>query len=397
MPDRSPPRLLTLILLTSVSVLSLNMFLPSLSRIAAEFEADYALVSLSIGGYLAVSAVLQLLMGPLSDMIGRRPVMLWGIALFVAASVGCLLAQDIWSFLFFRVLQSGIVTGMVLSRAIVRDIAPQQEAARLLGLIGTAMALAPLLGPVFGGLLDQAFGWRANFVTYAVIGLMVFALTYVDLGETNQHKSISFTAQFRSYPELFRAPLFWAHCASLVFSVGGFYAFLGGAPQVAETLFGLSPGWVGLGMGSISAGFMLGNYLTGRLSRSIAIGKIALSGRWLALFGPALGIALFGLGFGSPYVMFGCILFVGLGNGLTLPAANAGVMSVAPHLAGSASGLSGALTVAGGAVLTALAGVVVGGSAGAFGLLGLIFASSVLALIGTGLAYRIEARLGSGD
>lgn len=394
MPDRSPPRLLTLILLTAISVLSLNMFLPSLSRIAAEFEADYALVSLSIGGYLAVSAVLQLIMGPLSDMIGRRPVMLWGIALFIGASVGCYFAPDIWSFLAFRVLQSGIVTGMVLSRAIVRDIAPQQEAARLLGLIGTAMALAPLLGPVFGGLLDQAFGWRANFLAYIVMGLAIFALTYVDLGETNQHKSTSFSAQFRSYPELVRAPLFWAHCASLVFSVGGFYAFLGGAPQVAETLFGLSPGWVGLGMGSISAGFMLGNFLTGRLSRSVAIGKIALAGRWLACFGPALGLGLFAFGFASPYVMFGCILFVGLGNGLTLPAVNAGVMSVAPHLAGSASGLSGALTVAGGAVLTALSGVVASGSTGAFGLLGLILASSVLALVGTGLAYRIEARMG---
>ena len=109
MPERSPPRLLTLILLTGLSVLSLNMFLPSLSNIAEAFDADYALVSVSISGYLIVAAILQLIMGPLSDLIGRRPVVLIGLALFVIASIGCLLAQNVWVFLGFRLLQGAVV------------------------------------------------------------------------------------------------------------------------------------------------------------------------------------------------------------------------------------------------------------------------------------------------
>lgn len=386
------PSLLTLVLLTSISVLSLNLFLPSLSRIAAEFEADYALVSLSIGGYLAVSAVLQVIMGPLSDLYGRRPVLLAGLAIFVAASVGCYLAQDIWMFLGFRLLQSAVVCAMVISRAVVRDIAPQAEAARLLGLIGTAMALAPLMGPVLGGVLDELFGWRANFAAFVLIGLAMFALTWVDLPETNPHLGAGFARHFRSYPELLGVPLFWAHCGSLVFSVGGFYAFLGGAPQVAEAQFGLSPAWVGVGMGSISAGFMLGNYLTGRLSGRVPLSRIVLAGRWLALIGPALGVVLFSLGANHPLFMFGCVLFIGLGNGLTIPGVNASVMSVAPHLAGSASGLSGALTLAGGAALTAVSGLVVGGAGGALALLSLLVAVSALALFSAQYAYRLEAR-----
>ncbi len=387
------PSLLTLILLTSISVLSLNMFLPSLSRIATELDADYALVSLSIGAYLGVSAALQIVMGPLSDLYGRRPVLLVGLAIFAIASLGCLLAQNIWVFLGFRLLQSLVVCAMVISRAVVRDIAPQDQAARLLGLIGTAMALAPLLGPVLGGVLDQLFGWRANFAAYMLMGIGLFVLTWVDLPETNPNVGAGFGRHFRSYPELLGVPLFWAHCGCLVFSVGGFYAFLGGAPQVAEVQFGLTPAWVGVGMGSISAGFMLGNYLTGRLSGRVALSRIVLTGRWLALIGPAVGAALFAMGLSHPLLMFGFVMFIGLGNGLTIPGVNASVMSVAPHLAGSASGLSGALTFGGGAALTAISGVVVSTAGGAAALLLLLAAVSALALLSAQYAYRLEARM----
>lgn len=394
-PVRTPPRLITLILLTALSVLSLNMFLPSLSRIATDLDADYALVSLAIGGYLAVSAVLQLIMGPLSDMVGRRPVLLAGLVIFIAASIGCALAGDIWTFLAFRVLQGAVVSGMVLSRAVVRDMAPPSEAARLLGVIGTAMALAPLLGPVLGGLLDELFGWRSNFVAFVVMGLVMLWITWRDLGETNLNPSTSFTAQFRSYPQLFRSMLFWAYCVCLVFSVGGFYAFLGGAPQVGEAMFGLTPAWLGLGMGSISSGFMLGNYLSGRLAPRKGIMWLMITGRWIGTLGPLAAMVLIWAGVVHPLVMFGGAIFVGLGNGLTLPGANAGVMSVAPHLAGSASGLSGALTVAGGALITSLVGALVAGEYGIYALLGGMMLTS---LIGLFSAYAIRAldRRGAG-
>ena len=124
----SPPRMLTLVLLTALSVLSLNMFLPSLSNMAADFQADYAVVALSIAGYLGITAVLMLIMGPLSDRFGRRPVLLVGLAVFTLASLVCALAANIWLFLGFRVLQGTVISGWALSLAVIRDTAPPQEA-----------------------------------------------------------------------------------------------------------------------------------------------------------------------------------------------------------------------------------------------------------------------------
>ncbi len=125
----TPPKLSTLVLLTALSVLSLNMFLPSLSNMVEDLETDYALVSLSIAGYLAITSFLQLIMGPLSDRFGRRPVLLAGLVIFSFASLVCALATNIWVFLAFRLLQGAVISGAALSRAVIRDIAPEQEAA----------------------------------------------------------------------------------------------------------------------------------------------------------------------------------------------------------------------------------------------------------------------------
>ena len=200
----SPPRLSTLVLLTALSVLSLNMFLPSLSNIAEEFEADYALVNLSIAGYLGIMAVLQLIMGPLSDRYGRRPVLLAGTALFALASLGCALAGNIWVFLAFRILQGAIVAGNALSRAVIRDMVPAREAASLMAHVAMAMAVAPMLGPMLGGALDEIFGWRASFVVFTGLGVLVLGLCWIDLGETNRNPSETFIKQFHDYPELLR-------------------------------------------------------------------------------------------------------------------------------------------------------------------------------------------------
>jgi len=389
---RTPPTMTTLVLLTGLSVLSLNMFLPSLRQISVGLEADYALVSLSIGGYLAVSSMLQIIMGPLSDLWGRRPVILIGLVMFTLASIGCIFATNIWVFLTFRVLQGGIVSGMVLSRAIVRDLHEPDEAARQLGVMGMAMALAPLLGPMLGGLLDQMFGWQANFVAYAIMGAVMLGIAWRDLGETLQDPSTTFTGQFKAYPTLIRDRAFWAWTICLVFSVGGFYAFMGGAPLVGETIYGLTPALVGAGMGSISSGFMLGNYLTGRYAGRIGRTQVVVIDRWVATIGPLAGAALLWLGLNHPVVLFGGAIFVGLGNGLTLPGANAGVMSVNPKLAGSASGLSGALTVAGGAIFTSATAAVVGGALGPVVLLVAMALTSVVGLFAALYLQWLEAR-----
>src|SRR5210317_1505402 len=161
---RSSPRVLTLILLAALSTLSLNMFLPSLTNIAGDFDADYALASLSIAGYLAITAVMQLVIGPMSDRFGRRPVLLCGLSVFVVGSLGCLLATDIYIFLMCRALQATVISGWVLSMAMIRDTRDEGESASLIGYVAMSMAIVPMLGPMIGGLLDEFFGWRASFL-----------------------------------------------------------------------------------------------------------------------------------------------------------------------------------------------------------------------------------------
>ena len=183
--DRAtPPHISTLIALTGIGALSMNVFLPSLPAMAEYFNADYALMQLSVSLYLAVNAVLQLFIGPISDRFGRRPVLLISLALFSLATLGCILAPTAVSFLVFRMGQAVIVSGLVLGRAVVRDMVPQAEAASMIGYVTMGMAVVPMIGPAFGGVLDQAFGWQANFILLLAAGLAVLALTWADLGET---------------------------------------------------------------------------------------------------------------------------------------------------------------------------------------------------------------------
>lgn len=389
-PATSKPHLVTLILLTSVAVMSLNIFLPSLWGIAEEFGVSYTLVALSISAFLLVSAVLQLIMGPLSDRYGRRPVLLVGLVVFVIASLGCALSQDVWAFLGFRMLQGGVVSGMVLGRAIVRDVYAPQEAAKRIAQIGAAMALAPLIAPLVGGILDSLFGWRSVFYLLALSGAAVFVLCWADLGETNQLKQASFAAQFRAYPEVLRSGSFWAYSGVLVFSLGGFYAYLAGAPLVGEEIFDLSTATVGLMMGATAVGFLMGNLVTTRLGARFGSLRLILWGRWLSMLGCLLAALLMALGLLHPGVMFAGAVALGLGNGLTLPGANVGVMSVAPHLAGSASGLSGAVGVVIGAVLTPLVSTLVAGENGAEMLMLSMAACGALALLSAWKVAQLE-------
>lgn len=377
----SPPGMFTLVLVTGLSVLSLNMFLPSLLNIANDFQTDYALVSFSVTGYLAATAALQLIMGPLSDRFGRRPVMLFGLVIFVLASLGCMLSSNIGVFLFFRVMQGAISSAWVVSLAIIRDISPERETASRIGYVSMAMAIAPMLGPIFGGLLDELFGWRSNFLVFAVLGTVVFSICWFDLGETNRSPSETIVRQFKAYPELFRSRRFWGYTLCIMFSTGAFYVFLAGVPLVAETFLALSPTRLGFYMGTITAGFTLGCYLSGRYTMRYQLTSMMITGRVVACVGLMAGLALFFGGFVHVASLFGATVFVGLGNGLTMPSANAGALSVRPRLAGSASGLKGALTVGGGAVLSSITGIILTKQHGAYQLLGLMLFCALMGLI----------------
>ncbi|MEM7289621.1 MAG: Bcr/CflA family efflux MFS transporter [Pseudomonadota bacterium] len=349
---RSPPRFVTLVLLTAFSTLSLNMFLPSLVKIADDLETDYATASIAIGGFLAITAVVQLIVGPLSDRLGRRPVLMGCLFAFALASIGCSLATDVWVFLAFRMLQGGMISGYTLSLAIIRDTTPEQKAAGLIGYISMSVAIAPMLGPMVGGFLDTAFGWRSIFQFYTLCGFALLLLCWFDLGETKPAASASPEAAPERTRDLLLEPVFWAYSLCSTFAVGAFYIFITGVPLVAQLEFGISTAQLGFFIGTISAGFMLGSFLSGRYAPIYNPVTMMLAGRILACFGLLAGIAVFLLGQLSPLLFFSCTVFVGLGNGITIPSSSASAMSVRPKLAGAAAGLSGAMIVAGGAMLT---------------------------------------------
>ena len=378
--NSTPPHILTLVLLAGMAALSMNIFLPSLPGMTAYFDTTYAIMNLSISMYLAFTALLQLFIGPISDRVGRRPVVLVSFVIFFIATIGCLLSTSIEVFLFFRMLQAFIVTGMVLSRAIVRDIVEDKKAASMIGYVTMGMAMVPMFAPAIGGFLNDLFGWKANFSMLLFIGIIIAALAYFDLGETNNNISKGFSKQFKEYPELFKSKRFWAYCFTTVFASGSFFSFIGGAPFVSTNSFELSSSAFGVYFGVTTLGYVVGSFISGKFSERFGIHFMLLQGSWITALGLLLSLFIFWLGFGSATVFFGCMILAGVGNGMVLPNANAGLLSVRPSLAGSASGIGGAIMLGGGAFLAYLAGLISTEQAGPYPLMYLMIFTAFAAL-----------------
>lgn len=380
--DRTtPPHIFTLILLSGLSALSMNIFLPSLPAMAAWFDTEYATMQLSVSLYLGFSAVLQLIIGPLSDRYGRRQAILWAIVVFMLATVGTLIASDATSFLIFRTLQAAVATSMALSRAVVRDMFDERHAASMIGYITLGMTIAPMLGPVVGGWLDELYGWQASFALLLIMGAATWVLVWADLGETAVTRPTSLLAQAQGFPDLFRSPRFWGYVATSTFSSGVFFAYLGGAAFVGTTVYGLSASQLGLYFAVTAVGYGAGNYLSGRYSTQIGVNPMALWGNVAMLAGLLGQAAVLLLEWSAPIGFFGFFVFVGLGNGMTLPNSMAGMLSVRPHLAGTASGLGGAMMIGGGAGLSALAAQLLVPGAGAWPLVAIMLVSAVLSVV----------------
>ncbi len=376
--DRSTaPHIVTLVLLSGLSALSMNVFLPSLPGMAAWYGVDYAVMQLSVSAYLAVSAVLQLAVGPVSDRYGRRSVVLAALGLFLLATVGTLVAPTAGWFLVFRMAQAVIATTFVLSRAVVRDMVPDAQAASMIGYVTMGMSLAPMIGPAIGGVLDEAFGWQANFALLLALGVVVTWLAWRDLGETAAGGGTPFAEQVRQYPELLTSPRFWGYAMAAAGASGAFFAYLGGAPYVGTNVFGLSPAQLGFYFAAPAIGYALGNFISGRYSVAVGIDRMVLIGSIITTTPLALALLEVLLFTPSPLVFFGAVGLMAIGNGMVLPNANAGMLSVRPHLAGTASGLGSALMIGGGAGLSALAGSLLGPGSGAAPLLALMALSSL--------------------
>lgn len=380
--DRTtPPHIITLVMIAGISALNMTIFLPSLATMTIYFDTDYATMQYALSGYLAMTAVLQIIVGPISDKIGRRPVVLGSLAIFILASIGTYFATSITIFLFFRMLQAAVATGIALSRAVVRDMVPQAQAASMIGYVTMGMALVPMVGPMLGGAVDELFGWHATFLVLIVSGIGVFTLVYLDQGETLASGGMSFRDQIRSYPELFSSPRFWGYALCAAFASGAFFALLGGASFIAGTVYSLSPLWSGIAIGAPPLGYAVGNLISGKYSARLGISRMALIGTLFILFGLGTSLALGLMGIHSAVIFFGFCTFLGLGNGITLPNVTAGLLSVRPHLAGTAAGLGGAIMVGGGAALAQFGGTLLNPETGALPMQWLMFSTSVAAVL----------------
>jgi DHA1 family bicyclomycin/chloramphenicol resistance-like MFS transporter len=390
---RTPPHIFTLTILAATSAMSMNIFLPSLPGMTVYFETDYSVMQLSVAIYLLVNGLLQILIGPISDKYGRRPVILWGTALFVVATLGCLLAPNVESFLAFRMMQAIVVIALVIGRAAVRDVVPEEQAASLIAYVTMGVAVAPMIGPMIGGALDSLYGWQAAFWVLVAAGLGGLILAYFDLGETKTKSGLSIGDQFGQYPELFRSPRFWGYSMASGFASGAFFAYLGGAPYVSTEVFGMSPARMGLYFGFPALGYFFGNWISGRYSRRLGVNRMVVYGSIVNVLGVTISLLVFLSGFGTAETFFGLMCLVGVGNGMTIPNATAGALSVRPHLAGTAAGLSGALMLALGAVLSALSGMLLTPGTGAYPLLWIMWSTAAAGLIAILYVVNRQSRL----
>jgi DHA1 family bicyclomycin/chloramphenicol resistance-like MFS transporter len=392
---RTPPKIATLILLAGLSALTMNIFLPSLPGMADYFGVSYGLMQQSVPLYLALSAALQIVIGPISDRYGRRVVLIGSLVLFLLATVGTLLAPNATVFLIFRMAQAVIASGMALSRAVVRDMVADAEAASMIGYVTMGMSLVPMIGPVIGGILDDAYGWKASFALLLGLGILVLGLVWADLGETANLRRTSLKDQVRTYPSLLGSRRFWGYTLAAAFASGCFFAYLGGAPYVGDKIFGLSSTHVGALFALTAIGYAAGNFLAGRFSVRVGMNKMILLGTVVTSFGLALLALLTLAGLSGPTVFFSLTIFMGLGNGICLPNANAGMLSVRPELAGTASGLGGAILIGGGAGLAAIAGVLMHPGATEMPLILLMLASSIASVIAILFVIRRAHQIGA--
>ena len=357
------PALITLILMASCNVITMNMFLPSLPNMAAEFEVTAGVMSGAISGYLFVIAGMQLIVGPLSDWLGRRPVVLAALSIYVMASFACIFAPSIELFFLARFFQAVVVSGMVLAQAIVRDTATDKDAAasRLASVI-MVMAIMPMIAPIIGGVLGDLVGWRSNFVLMSGYGAIVLAVVYVTLPETNLNKTATFGKQLQAYPVLLSKLRFWGFALTAMLNLAIFYAFLITMPVVGKEAFGLSRSEIGILLGMVPMGYMIGNSITSFTVKRYGIGNMLMAGRLLVVIGVGGTIVLHWLGVTSPFILFLPLALFGTGNGFVMPSSNAGTVSIIPQLAGTAAGLNGAFSMFFGATVTTVTAYVIQGS-----------------------------------
>ncbi|MEP4380329.1 MAG: multidrug effflux MFS transporter [Alphaproteobacteria bacterium] len=350
-----------LAVIAALGPLAMQIILPVLPVMQDAFMASAGTVQYVLSLALFTIAFATLVYGPASDRYGRRPVLLVGLVIFLLGSIVSAFAPTIELVIVGRVIQAvGGAAGMVVSRAIIRDLYDRDTAARLMAYMITALVVAPMVSPLIGGLLNDAFGWRAVFIFSGVVGIVVLALALPQVPETLQPgaSAQTFRGMLSGFAVLLRVPAFVGYAGQVGFGMGMFMAFLGAAPFVMIDVLQRPPTEFGLFFVLISAGFMSGTFLTARLGQRVGLDRMMRVGSGLAVaFGTVmLGFVLAGIW--SPWTIFLPGMGMAFANGLSMPNAQAGAVSISPRFAGTASGLLAFLQMLVGAGFAQLAGMV---------------------------------------
>lgn len=351
-------------MMTAVSPLSTDMYLPGLPQLRTDFGVDESAVQHTLSTFFIGLAVGQLLLGPLSDRYGRRLVMHIGLLIYLAGSALCLASDGIGMLVAARALQGlGAAVGPVISRAIVRDRFHGARAARVMSFVIMVMGAAPLVAPTVGGLVVSWSGWRAIFVILTAYGLLALALAFWRLAETNpesRRQGIRLWSRFQAYGSVLSRPYAVGQLLTGGLAFAGLFAYLAAAPFVFMEHFGLTAGQFGLYFAANVGGMIVVTYLNGRLVMRVGTNRLLRLG--VAIFAAAGVLLAVIAGSGSPgfigvtLLLFASVSVIGLIAGNTV----ANLLDLFPDSAGAASGLFGVFQFALGAATSAVVGKVAG-------------------------------------
>jgi MFS transporter, DHA1 family, multidrug resistance protein len=384
---------LLLSLLTGLGPLTMDMYLPSLPAIGQALDASPAQVQLTISSYLIGFAVGQIVYGPISDRLGRRPVILAALVLYSVATIFCALAQSIETLIAVRFVQAlGGAGCIVLARAAVRDIYSGVRAGRELSLMGSITAFAPIVAPAIGGVLQSTFGWRASFILLVVFAVVAGLTAARFLPETLRQRTpgpFSFAAMGALYRSVLANRGFIAHLGIIATTFVGLFAWISGAPFVMQGVYGMTPVAFGATYAVCAAGYMVGAYTAVRivmrlgLDRTIGIGTGVMAAGGLAM-AAAIALGLTHVGW-----LVGTMTIYLAGMGLALPQTQAGALTPFPDRAGTASSLLGFAQQSSAAIAAAAIGLYLGRSA--WPVAGTVAVMGCLALLIWALTRRVRA------
>lgn len=347
-----------LVLVTFSGTMAMHIFVPALPVAGAALHASAASMQQTITLYVIGLALGQLVYGPVSDAVGRRPALLLGLAVYFSAGVMALFAPTLEWLLVARLLQAlGGAAGIALGRAIVRDTAQPMRVTRDLALLNLLTLAGPGLAPIIGAYLADHFGWRAIYVFLVAIGSAMLACTWRLLPETNTHlRPLRLDSIWRDYRQLLGHPGFAGYMLGGACITSALYPYLASVPYIVHGQMGLPISAIGWFAASTIVGASLGTFLTRRLSSRWPAERFLFLGAGLGLMMAATLLAFHALGWLTPGWLLAITITMTFGAGFASPAALGSSLSVMPSLAGSAAGLYGFGQMAMGAVGTLLVG-----------------------------------------